>query len=135
MPSHKVSTLARLLSVSTDTVRRWIDDGHIELDPTVPGPQHVDGASVVRFLTERPELHAGSLGRQSHSMRNHMPGLVIDIVSDTVMSQVVLQCGPFRIVSLVSTEAVTELGLSVGSVAIAQVKATNVSLAVSPSRA
>lgn len=101
----------------------------------MPGPQHVDGASVVRFLTEKPELHAGVLGRQTHSIRNHMPGLVIDVTSEPVMSQVILQCGPFRIVSLVSTEAVTELDLSVGSIAIAQIKATNVSLATTPTRA
>ena len=42
------------------------------------------------------------------------------------MSQVELQCGPFRVVSLVSTEAVRELGLVPGSVATAVVKATNV---------
>jgi len=44
------------------------------------------------------------------------------------MSQVDLQCGPYRVVSLVSTEAVEELNLEVGSVATAQVKATNVSV-------
>ena len=43
-----------------------------------------------------------------------------------MMSQVTLQCGPFRVVSLISTEAVRELGLEVGSVATAVVKATNV---------
>ena len=48
------------------------------------------------------------------------------MISDTVMSQVTLQCGPFRVVSLISTEAVRELGLEVGSVATAVVKATNV---------
>ena len=53
-------------------------------------------------------------------------GLVTGVVSDTVMSQVTLQCGPFRVVSLISTEAVRDLGLEVGSVATAVVKATNV---------
>jgi len=50
------------------------------------------------------------------------------VVSDQVMSQVELQCGPFRVVSLISTEAVRELGLAPGSVATAVVKATNVSV-------
>ena len=62
------------------------------------------------------------------SARNHFTGLVTRIVSDSVMSQVDLQCGPFRVVSLISTEAVGELGLEVGSVATAVVKATNVSV-------
>ena len=42
------------------------------------------------------------------------------------MSQVELQCGPFRVVSLLSTEAVREMGLEPGVVAVAVVKSTQV---------
>ena len=49
-----------------------------------------------------------------------------EIVSDKVMSQVEIQCGPHRVVSLMSTEAVRELGLVPGSLAVAVVKSTNV---------
>ena len=48
------------------------------------------------------------------------------VVSDPVMSQVELQCGPYRVVSLMSTEAVEEMGLRPGVVAVAVVKATTV---------
>jgi molybdopterin-binding protein len=51
---------------------------------------------------------------------------VTKVVSDTVMSQVELVCGPFRVVSLMSTEAVRELGLEPGSVAVAVIKAADV---------
>ncbi|WP_231979247.1 TOBE domain-containing protein [Tessaracoccus coleopterorum] len=44
------------------------------------------------------------------------------------MSQVELQCGRFRVVALISTEAVTELGLEVGVVGTAVIKATNVTI-------
>ncbi len=54
--------------------------------------------------------------------------IVAKVVIDKVMSQVELVTGNLSIVSLVSTEAVRELGLQVGSIAVAQVKATNVSL-------
>ena len=60
------------------------------------------------------------------SARNRFVGLVTDIVADKVMAQVELQCGPHRVVSLMSSEAVRELGLELGSVAIAVVKATTV---------
>jgi molybdopterin-binding protein len=53
-------------------------------------------------------------------------GLVTRVVTDTVMAQVELQCGPHRVVSLMSSEAVAELGLEPGSVAVAVVKATTV---------
>jgi molybdopterin-binding protein len=42
------------------------------------------------------------------------------------MAQVDIQSGPHRVVSLMSAEAVVELGLDVGSLAVAVVKATNV---------
>jgi molybdopterin-binding protein len=44
------------------------------------------------------------------------------------MSQVELQCGPFRVVSLISTEAVRDLGWEPGSIATAVIKATNVTI-------
>ena len=42
------------------------------------------------------------------------------------MAQVEIQAGPHRVVSLMSREAVDELGLAVGCVAWAVVKSTNV---------
>ena len=60
------------------------------------------------------------------SARNRLVGIVTEITMDTVMAQVELQCGPHRIVSLMSSEAVRDLGLELGSVAIAVVKATTV---------
>ena len=37
-----------------------------------------------------------------------------------------MQCGPFRVVSLMSSDAVRELGIERGSVAVAVIKSTNV---------
>lgn len=66
------------------------------------------------------------------SARNRFVGLVTEVISDQVMSQVELQCGPHRVVSLMSTEAVRELGIEPGTVAVAVVKATNVIVETSP---
>ena len=60
------------------------------------------------------------------SARNRFVGLVTGVKADTVMAQVEMQCGPFRVVSLMSAEAVDELGLEPGSVAAAVIKSTNV---------
>lgn len=126
MPNYRISTIANLLGVSDDTIRRWLDEDLIKA-VTGSGPKRVDGASVARFLKERPTT--ARLGEEpNQSIRNHFQGLVIALKKDQVMSQVDLQCGPYRVVSLVSTEAVGELNLEVGSVATAQVKATNVSV-------
>ena len=42
------------------------------------------------------------------------------------MAQVEMQCGPHTVVSLMSSEAVRELGLEPGVLAIAVIKATTV---------
>jgi len=42
------------------------------------------------------------------------------------MAQVEMICGPYRVVSLMSSDAADELGLEPGARAIASVKSTNV---------
>lgn len=115
--------------MSTDTVRRAIDAGRLTGTKDGSGRTVVEASQVAAMAAEDAhQVEIGSVG--GSSQRNQLRGIVTRIVSDTVMSQVELQAGPYRLVSLISTEAVQELGLEVGSVAIATVKATNVSIGV-----
>jgi molybdopterin-binding protein len=59
-----------------------------------------------------------------------MRGIVTAVKTDTVMAQVELQAGPFRVVSLMTREAADELGLRPGVLAVASVKSTNVVIEV-----
>ena len=129
MTEIRISEAATLLGVSDDTVRRWIDHGRLSAGQDSSGRQVVPGselAELARSIAHDPSNLDSGAGRRS--ARNQFTGLVTRVVSDTVMSQVELQCGPFRVVSLISTEAVTELGLAVGEIATAVVKATNVGI-------
>jgi molybdopterin-binding protein len=129
MTELRIGQAAALLGVSDDTVRRWIDLGRLTSRADSSGRQVVSGADLAVLAEagagDQSALDAGA-GRRS--ARNQFTGLVTRVVSDQVMSQVELQCGPFRVVSLISTEAVRELGLEPGSVATAVVKATSVSI-------
>lgn len=126
MTHIRVAVAAELLGVSDDTVRRWVDAGRLSKISDDAGRQGIDGAELAALAQE---LAAGDpLGEGERSARNHLTGLVTRVVSDTVMSQVELQCGRFRVVSLISTEAVEELGLEPGVVATAVIKATHVSV-------
>ncbi len=127
MTKIRIRQAAELLGVSDDTVRRWIDDGTLTAEQDGAGRKVVDGAQLARFARDvhsaggpRDPLEIGS------SARNRFVGLVTEVKSDPVMSQVQMQCGPFAVVSLMSTEAVAELGLEPGSIAVAVVKATTV---------
>lgn len=125
MTQIRVRDAATFLGVSDDTVRRWIEKGTLEATADPAGRTVLEGVEVARMARElavTPE--SGSTSRTS--ARNRFVGLVTEVVTDTVMAQVELQCGPFRVVSLMSSEAARELGLEPGTVASAVVKATQV---------
>ncbi|WP_062981529.1 TOBE domain-containing protein [Nocardia anaemiae] len=121
----RIRDAAELLGISDDTVRRWIDSGVLAADKDASGRLVIEGRDLAALAVEQartPRTHLGS----ASSARNRFPGLVTRVVADTVMAQVEMQCGPFTVVSLMSSEAVRELGLEPGSVAMASVKATTV---------
>lgn len=130
MTQIRVRDAARFLGVSTDTVRRWIDEGTLAATRSA-GALTIDGLQLARLARDRAVLPADPSGAAT-SARNRFVGLVTEVLSDRVMSQVELQCGPHRVVSLMSSEAVRELGIQPGSVAVAVIKATNVIVEATP---
>ena len=133
MPQFRIGEAASLLGVSDDTVRRWADIGRL---PTVKGENGrlvVEGAAlaaVARELAQSPE--AGVV--VGASARNRFRGIVTNVTKDGVMAQVDMQAGPFRVVSLMSREAADELGLDVGTLAVASVKSTHVVIEIPEAR-
>jgi molybdopterin-binding protein len=124
--SYRVAEAADLLGVSNDTLRRWIEAGRLEAAPGPDGRIRIEGTHLAEFaraLTESDEVVPRSA---SVSARNRLRGIVTHVKKDTVMAQVELVCGPFRMVSLMSADAADDLGLEPGVIAIASVKSTNV---------
>jgi molybdopterin-binding protein len=120
-----VSEAAVLLGVSDDTVRRWLDSGQLTAGVDTAGRKVVDGAELAAFARAQANAVPDPSG-VGRSARNRFVGLVTEIVEDKVMAQVEIQSGPHRVVSLMSTEAVHELGLTPGMLAVAVVKSTQV---------
>ena len=123
MRTYKIAEAARLLGVSDDTVRRWIEQ---DLLPTT-------GATPAEIPGDALAARAVELARSADdptyvlsSARNRFVGLVTRVQIDGLMAQLDIQAGPHRVVSLLSAEAVREMQLEVGSLAVAVVKATNV---------
>lgn len=124
--TYRIAEAAQILGVSDDTMRRWVDTGRIA--STKDGPRTVvDGAELAALaesLADHPDREATRAA--AVSARNRLAGIVTRVRKDTVMAQVEMICGPYRMVSLMSTEAADELGLEPGVRAIASVKSTNV---------
>ncbi len=125
----RIGEAAALLGVSDDTVRRWVAHGRLAASRDAAGVRVVDGAALAALAHE--VARTPPVGERTRpSARNRLTGLVTRLTVDTVMAQVEVQAGPYRLVSLVSREAVEELGLEVGSRVAAVVKATDVGLEV-----
>ncbi|MFD4294344.1 molybdopterin-binding protein [Rhodococcus sp. NPDC058532] len=125
MTTIRIREAAGLLGVSDDTVRRWIDSGALPASKDDSGRKVVDGKVLAEFAVDHATPPPDPLGSGS-SARNRFVGLVTKVTTDTVMAEVQMQCGPFTVVSLMSSASVRSLGLEPGSIAVAMVKATTV---------
>ena len=124
MATYRIGQVASLLAVSVDTVRTWIDEGRIAATRSDGGHRIIDGKDLAEFLQQSADLETEHGERIS--ARNRFVGLVTRVVQDNVMAQVEIQAGGHRFVSLISSEAASEMNLEQGVLAAAVVKSTNV---------
>ena len=129
----RIGRAAEMLGVTVDTVRRWADQGRVKVVRSEAGQRLVPIEEVTRLIgarrqasTDRPII--------AQSARNRFAGIVTRIEKDRVAAVVEVLAGPHRLVSLMTAEAVDELGLRIGDEAIAVVKSTNVIVEIPSAR-
>lgn len=115
----RIGTAAAILGVSVDTLRRWEKDGRIAFERSAGGQRTIDADLL-------PALMRGRAPATGVSARNQLEGTVVSVERDGLMAKVELACGPYRVVSIITREAVDELDLKPGDTATAVVKATSV---------
>ncbi len=123
--SLRVGQAAEMLQVSVETLRRWETEGRLRMERSAGGQRIVPIGEVTRLLAER-RSQAQDRPIVTGSARNRFPGIVTRIEKDRVAAVVEVIAGPHRMVSLMTAEAVDEMGLKVGDEAVCVVKATNV---------
>ncbi|HEV7934739.1 MAG TPA: TOBE domain-containing protein [Actinomadura sp.] len=131
MRIYTVGRVAQLLGVSPDTVRRWADAGRLPTRRDDQGHRVVEGRDLAALAVELGQDPAGPEADHPTSARNTFPGIVTRVVKEGIIAQVEIQAGPHRIVSILTSEAVDELGLAEGVEAIARVKSTHVTVELS----
>ena len=123
--SYRISEVSEVVGASADTVRRWIDSGRLTASRTEAGHRVVQGKDLAQFLeVDTPEPS------REQSARNRFPGIVTRVERDKVAAKVELYSGGYRLVALLTAEAVDDLGLERGVRATGVVKATNVIIEV-----
>ena len=131
MHEFKIGDAAAVLGVSPDTLRRLADAGTVKTRRTRGGQRLVEGRSLAAYLAKR-DRHVGEDASSRQSVRNRLPGIITRVLKDKVAAHVEIQAGPFRLVSLLTREAVDAFALAPGMMAIATVKATNVGVELPP---
>jgi molybdopterin-binding protein len=129
----RVGQAAEMLGVTVETVRRWETEGRLHVERSTGGQRLVPLTEVTRLLAERRKVGA-ERPIVAGSARNRFPGIVTRIEQDRVAAVVEILAGPHRIVSLMTAEAVDEMGLKVGDEAVGVVKATNVVVEIPSSK-
>ena len=121
----RIGRAAEMLGVTVDTVRRWADERKLKVVRSDGGQRLVPIEEITRVIGERRKA---STDRPivAQSARNRFAGIITRIEKDKVAAVVEVLAGPHRLISLMTAEAVNELGLKIGDEAICVVKSTNV---------
>jgi len=125
MVMYGTAQVAELLGVSTDTVRRWCDEGRLPSTPGAGRQRSIDGADLAAYLREQSAAYEPD-SVMAQSARNRFTGIVTRVDRDTLVAVVEIHAPPHRIVSMMTREAADELDLQPGVLATAAVKSTNV---------
>ena len=118
----RIGAAAEMLGVSPDTVRRWSAAGKIRTRRSRGGQRLIALADVTRLAGAK----RAKTKPATQSARNRFEGIITRVEKDRVAALIEIRAGPHRLVSLITADAATELGLEVGMPAVAVVKATNV---------
>lgn len=118
---------ANAIGVSYPTLKSWILSGKIKTVKTAGGHHRIPASELDAYLPRQRKAKNATL--RTVSGRNQLMGRVVEVRVDGLMAKVVLSIGEQRITAIITADAVEDLGLKKGDVAIALVKSTEVMIA------
>ena len=131
-----VRTAADRLGVAYSTLKQWIYDGSVRTTRTNGGHHRITESEVLRLQLAQggrrvaaPPVATGLAARGvlvALSGRNQLRGIVDEVRSDGLLSQVRLRIGDQVLTAVITRDAVNELKLKRGDEAVAIIKSTEV---------
>jgi molybdopterin-binding protein len=116
------------LGISYPTLKQWIYNGKLRTVKTPGGHHRIPEREMERFIPKK-EIRTGPQGRRNFrriSGRNQLVGRVLEVKVDGLLAQVRLSVSGQVITSIITAEAVAEIGLKKGDIAAALIKSTEV---------
>lgn len=130
-----VRNAAHELGVTYSTLKQWIYKGVVRAVRTDGGHYRIAEDEIERLLDarntgpRRTPTRASSGVLVALSGRNQLRGVVEEVRSDGLLSQVRLRIGDQHLTAVITTDAVKELKLRRGDEALAIIKSTEVMIA------
>jgi molybdopterin-binding protein len=131
-----VRAAAERLGVAYSTLKQWIYDGSVRTTRTRGGHHRISEQEVLRLSTlqarpptARQRKAAAAPGRGvlvALSGRNQLHGIVDEVRSEGLLSQVRVRIGDQILTAVITRDAVHELKLKRGDEAVAIIKSTEV---------
>ncbi|HLY92013.1 MAG TPA: helix-turn-helix transcriptional regulator [Candidatus Angelobacter sp.] len=124
----KAKDAALRLGISYPTLKQWIYSGKLRSVRTAGGHHRIPEQELERFIPKK-EIKAGPERRRNFrriSGRNQLVGRVLEVKVDGLMAQVRLSIAGQVITSIITADAVAEMGLKKGDIAAALIKSTEV---------
>lgn len=131
-----VRTAADRLGVAYSTLKQWIYDGAVRTTRTNGGHHRIAESEVMRLQMAQdgkrgalrpPAVVPAARGvLVAVSGRNQLRGIVDEVRSDGLLSQVRLRIGDQILTAVITRDAVNELRLKKGDEAVAIIKSTEV---------
>lgn len=121
------------LGVAYSTLKRWIYNGSIRTTKTLGGHHRISESEIHRTLVAQDKTPASKAPSSDGvgilvalSGRNQLRGIVDEVRSDGLLSQVRLRIGDQHLTAVITRDAVNELKLKRGDEAVAIIKSTEV---------
>ena len=136
-----VRAAAERLGVGYSTLKQWIYDGSVRTTKTNGGHHRVAESEITRLLLSERKKSASSASSAAAlksataaapgvlvalSGRNQLRGVVDEVRSEGLLSQVRLRIGDQVLTAVITRDAVIELKLKRGDEAVAIIKSTEV---------
>lgn len=126
----KPKDAAEMLGISYPTIKQWIYSGKIKSVKTPGGHHRIPASEIERLSGSKPDaLNVTNRISSMHeqiSVRNRLIGTVISISYEGLFAEVTVDVGGQRIVSIITRQGCSGMGLRVGMKAFALFKATEV---------
>jgi molybdopterin-binding protein len=120
---------AEILGISYPTIKQWIYKGKVRTVKTPGGHHRIPEEDIQKYL--QATLGHGSrdkwrVGSNKISESNQLVGRILELKVDGLVAHVTISIGDYRLTSIITADAASDLCLKIGDDVVALLKSSQV---------